>query len=168
MNLPKNTPALDRETLYRQRGKTAPLWYRVTDLGLEGVFDPSIAPPIGLVQSNDGTRIGGRFFPIVSQKKLRVPSNGYAILVYDDEDHMITLATVVHELAHVASYCNECKHVPRNRKEESVCKYKGEHDNDFYRLLEPMHKQAQIPTYAAVLVEGKYSYPNHWNESSWR
>jgi hypothetical protein len=168
MNLPKNTPLLDRETLYRRRGKTAPVWYSVFDLGLEGVFDPSIAPPIGFVQSNDRLRIGGRFFPIVDKRKLHVPSNGSAILVYDHEDPWVTIATSVHELGHVASYCTECKHVPKTKQEEAKCKYKGEHDSNYYRILEPMYKQAQVPTYAAVMVEGKYDYPKHWNESSWR
>lgn len=151
------TPPLNYETLRKTRGKYAPSWFTVFDLGLEGVVDPSGAPLIGAVSSSDGERIGGRYFPT---------SN--TILIYHNNDPYVSLATSVHELAHYQAYCTKCNHVPKNKSERMRCIYKGEHSPEFYSILEPMYKQAQVPTYAARAVEGKYDYPQHWNEDSWR
>ncbi len=150
------TPTLNEETLTRKRGKYAPLWFTVFDLGLEGVVDPNGAPLIGAVSSVDGERIGGRYFP-----------NKNAILIYHHTDPLISLATSVHELAHYQMYLCKCGTVPRSSSQRVKCIYKGEHDKDFYEILEPMYKQAQVPTYAARAVEGKYDYPKHWNEDHW-
>lgn len=151
------TPPLDYETLRKRKGKYAPLWYTVFDFGLEGITNPVGAPLIGAVVSNDGARVGGRYFPTTN-----------SILVYSNDDHYVTLATTVHELAHHNMYICACDHVPRTKSARVKCVYKGEHNRQFYQMLEPMYKQAQVPTYAARVVEGKYDYPKHWNEDSWR
>jgi len=149
-------PPLNLETLTKKRGKYAPLWFNVFDLGLEGVTDPKNAPLVGTVSSIDGELIGGRYFP-----------NKNAILIYHNNDHLVTLATAVHELAHYNMYICKCGNVPRNSSQRIKCVYKGEHDKDFYEILEPMYKHTQVPTYAARAVEGKYDYPKHWTEDSW-
>jgi hypothetical protein len=153
----RKTPTLDYYTLVKRRGKYAPLWTNVFQFGLEGIVDPAKAPLIGTVSSTNGGRIGGRYFPTQN-----------SILIYHNNDHFVTLATAVHELAHYQMYICTCDHVPKTKSARVKCRYKGEHSKEFYKMLEPMYKQAQVPTYAARAVEGNYDYPKHWNDDGWR
>lgn len=164
--------ALSENTLRKTSGFYAPQWHHAGDRQLvlttvveEAGLDPQHAPPIGIVATRDGEKVAGRFFPKVTHHSHRYV--GPAILVYRHNDDLVTLATMVHELAHFASYCAECSHVPRNRAETVRCRYKGEHDAEFYARLEPMYRAAGVPTYAARAVEGHYDYPAHWKEENW-
>lgn len=157
------TPSLDYKTLRKTRGFYAPQWNHATNMGIESNVNLDNSPPIGVVRTKDGEQIAGRFFPIVAESP-----NGSAILILRHDDDIITMATAVHELCHWVSYCTECQHVPRNQSELVRCRYKGEHDVEFYRRLEPMYRKAEIPTYAARAVEGSYDYPKRWKESEWR
>lgn len=153
---------------------TSPLiaWAAIPDLDLGDLLDllnkQQSTPPIGFVGvRGEGTRVEGRFFPRVRYPRGWSPTHGPAILVRAHEDPMIVLAEVVHELAHWQSYCDECRAVPQTKSETVRCRYKGEHDPEFYARLEPMYRSAGAPTYAARAVEGSYDYPNHWRADSW-
>lgn len=162
--------SLTTTTLRRVRGDHAPVWYSASQMGLDHVVDTSRAPPIGIVTTPEGNRVAGRFFPKVKYdvgSHRHAPYVGPAALIYRHEDPLITLATAVHELAHWLSYCEECSHVPRNRMETVRCRYKGEHDPEFYARLQPLYIMAGVPTYAARAVEGTYDYPAHWKEDEW-
>ena len=163
--------ALTLPTLRKTTGFYAPEWHDASDLELTIVVHDSgqHPPPIGVVSTRDGDKVAGRFFP-----KIKYPSTngappyvGPAILVYRHHDDLVTRATVVHELAHFMSYREECALVPRNRAETVRCRYKGEHDPEFYARLEPMYRAAGVPTYVARAVEGHYDYPAHWKEDEW-
>ncbi len=162
----KNIPPLDLNTLYRKRGETAPIWYTIDDLGLGRIYTLDILPPpIGLVSTPTGFKVGGRFFPTLKHK---IHNLNYAILVYNNADPWITQGTIVHELAHLFSYCHVCSTVPKNRKQSIRCRYKGDHDTGFYNILEPMYIKAGIPLESAKIIEGNYNYPNSWNQkTSW-
>lgn len=146
-----------------------PHWATVADLDLGHLLDHTKSwPPIGIVGTHgEGTRVEGRFFPRVRYPRGWSPTHGPAILIRAHEDPKIVLAEAVHELGHWASYCAECKAVPQNRSATVRCRYKGEHDAEFYERLEPMYVAAGVPTYAARTVEGSYDYPPHWRAGSW-
>ncbi len=170
MRIPSRAAPLNASTLLRTSGFSAPTWYHAHQIGLDSVVDSSRAPPIGIVSTPSGERVAGRFFPKIKYdvgNHETYPYEGPAALLYRHHDDWITLATVVHELAHWASYCEECSHVPRTRNETVRCRYKGEHDAEFYARLEPMYRAAGVPTYAARAVEGDYDYPAHWKDDHW-
>lgn len=146
-------------------------WYTIDDLQLNHLLDfeefqkasiKNKLPFIGIVETEKGESVSGRFFPAVK-------SLNYApcILVYKHSDDLVTLATIIHELAHYKSYICECNHIPIKKSHIIKCQYKGEHDKEFYERLEPMYRASMIPTYAARAVEGKYSYPSHWKKDEW-
>lgn len=105
-------------------------------------------PYVGVVEA-DGAAVGGRFFPARN-----------AILVHRHRDPEVTRATVVHELAHHRSYQEECGGTEVSNR--TRCRYRGEHDAEFYARLEPMYREAGVPVYAAREVEGDYDYPARW------
>ena len=154
---------LTMATVSRRRGTTAPKWHRASDLNLSELHIAE-APPIGIVTTRDSDKVAGRFFPRVT---CIAGYPGPIILIYRHDDDAVTRATAVHELCHFTSYCEECGHVPQNRSTAARCRYKGEHDAEFYQRLEPMYRAAGVPTYAARAVEGTYDYPEHWKESEW-
>lgn len=155
-------------TVRRTHGPHAPTWHHPRDFGLH--VEHSSPPPIGVVATENADHVAGRFFPRVRYAVGANRSNPYigpVLLVYRHHDEAITRATIVHELAHFASYCEECSHVPRTKQETVRCRYKGEHDAEFYKRLEPMYRAADVPTYAARAVEGTYDYPEHWKKDAW-
>lgn len=113
-------------------------------------------PFIGIVETKNPRLIGGRFFP-----------RERAILVYRNQDAEVTGATIAHELAHWANYVFRCGSVPRTHKTSARCNYVGQHDREFYRLLEIVHRELGVSTKAARAVEGRYAYPKHWNRANW-
>lgn len=110
-------------------------------------------PFIGYVEG-DGETIRGRFFP---------SRNAILVMVHSDDE--ITRATVNHELAHAIRYRDDCGGTTTVKR--SKCGYHGEHDDEFYRVLEPMHRSTGISPRAARAVEGSYKYPKSWNEEAW-
>lgn len=156
----------------------APHWFGVEQLGLDHVVPVDRAPPIGVVGvPGEGDHVEGRFFP---KARFRVEDavdprgaararfyQGPVVLVRAHQDPLIVLAATTHELGHYESYREECKRVPQTNRATARCRYKGEHDDEFYRRLEPMYVAAGVPTYAARAVEGSYAYPPHWREEHW-
>jgi len=114
-------------------------------------------PYVGVVEVGDRSgsggggseAVGGRYFPARN-----------ALLVYRHVDPEVTRATVVHELAHHRSYQEECGGTERSNR--TRCRYRGEHDPEFYARLEPMYREARVPVYAARAVERDYDYPARW------
>ena len=104
---------------------------------------------VGGVDGRGNEAVGGRYFPARN-----------ALLVYRHVDPEVTRATVVHELAHHRSYQEECGGTERSNR--TRCRYRGEHDPEFYARLEPMYREARVPVYAARVVEGDYDYPARW------
>lgn len=107
------------------------------------------APFVGIVEGGDGARIAGRFFP-----------SRNAVLVLRHRDPEITRATVNHELAHAATYADQCEGTSTTHR--SKCGYHGEHDGRFYEVLEQIHRSSGVSVEAARKVEGHYDYPKHW------
>lgn len=113
------------------------------------------APFVGYVDSDESEDVGGRYFP-----------SRNAILVYRHGDRRITEATVNHELAHAMQYKARCGgSSPGHRRR---CGYVGQHDAEFYRTLETLHRQSGIAPKVARVPEGKYRYPTRWNrDDAW-
>jgi len=134
-------------------------------LGWDDVLAVNEMPMIGIIRSVDGERVAGRFFPSIieprSGKRISV------IMVFEHNDPAVTLATIAHETCHWLSYCAECKHVPHTKRAVTQCRYRGEHDAEFYERLTAFHRTLGTPTYAARAVEGDYPYPESWNADEW-
>lgn len=112
-------------------------------------------PFVGYVESDDAEQVGGRYFP-----------SRNAILVYRHGDRQVTCATADHELVHAAQYETRCGGTrPGHRRK---CGYVGQHDADFYRALEALHRASGTPPKIARIVEGKYHYPKRWDrDDAW-
>lgn len=160
---------LTMRTVRRVRG--GPRWVNQSGFGFESTLAVQEMPMVGLLQSDDGGRIAGRFFPSVAVPG-RTGEYVSVILVFENEDPEVTRATILHEDTHFLSYICECKHVPKTKSEASKCRYRGEHSPKFYERLEGLYRACNVPLYAARMVEGEYPYPEHWNyegvnESEW-
>jgi hypothetical protein len=100
--------------------------------------------------------ISGRYFP-----------SRNAILVVRHEDGEVTRALVLHELAHAYQYERRCGGTSKSVRKK--CGYVGQHDPEFYRDLERMHRAKGVPLRAAVVVEREsgYAYPVSWDRGRW-
>lgn len=113
------------------------------------------APFRGFVESSDGQAVGGRFFP-----------SRNAILVYRHQDDLITQATLNHELGHPDQYGKHCHGTDPSKRQH--CAYTGQHDADFYRTVERLHRETGVPPAIARIPEGNYPYPARWNrDDAW-
>ena len=86
---------------------------------------------------------GGRYIP-----------HQQTIILGHTTEPELRKATLLHELAHWASYAL--------RDDD----YFGQHDEGFYEVLEQIHKHFQTPREIAIRVEngctGEYQCPAHW------
>lgn len=130
------------------RAREEPKGYELAAAALHGeeIRDRKF-PAIYLIDTPDGSVVGGRYFP-----------HYCAIVVYAHTDEEITAATILHELAHYATYQRKCG----THHWQHDCGYVGAHQRDFYEILERMHARIGITPAAARAVEHKYRYPNHW------
>lgn len=108
-------------------------------------------PFVAIIEGGDGKRIAGRFFP-----------SRNAVLVLRHRDPEITRATVNHELAHAATYSDQCDGTSTTHRRK--CPYHGEHNERFYEVLEQIHRSNGVRLEAARQVEGSYDYPKHWRD----
>jgi hypothetical protein len=107
----------------------------------------------GYVDSPDGQAVGGRFFP-----------SRNAILVYRHSNPEITQATLNHERGHEAQYQKHCHGTAPTQRQH--CAYTGQHDADFYRDVERMHRATDVSPAIARIPEGHYIYPPRWNNNN--
>lgn len=103
-------------------------------------------PFVGFVPGPTGVEVGGRFFP-----------SRNAILVYACGDAGVERATVEHELAHWECYQARCAGTAPSHRNK--CEYGGQHDAQFYAVLEKRHRAAGVRPADARLVEGSYDRP---------
>ena len=109
------------------------------------------APFVGYVDSDGAQAVGGRFFP-----------SRNAILVYKHADTKITQATLNHEIGHADQYAKHCGGTDPTKRQH--CAYNGQHDPDFYRTVERLHKETGIKPCSARVPEGNYEFPQRWQQ----
>lgn len=107
-------------------------------------------PTVRVMQVRCPTTFGGRWFYNACNSKKCI-RNAIGIILH--EDRSLTRTVVIHEMGH---YLSSVMH--RDRR--------GQHDDRFYAILEPMYRQLRVRLETAKVVEG--SYPKHWeNATSW-